>query len=647
MATPADRTTSNLCHRCATALEQDLGLGQADIGCKFKCLRESAQDGCPTCNWLWNSKPWLYKLGIPTATPAPDRGDDISVLRHATVDIASEAALSRLYESVYEARAFEYETNTLRITGNVWPVLKYSAILAPFETNVLPDFYKPSVNTGASETFHLARHWMNQCLTSHDICNAHRRPHWAPTRLLKVFPEDGGKISAKLEEQDQGHYSSNVEYIALSHRWLGDLESPLLSEKNRSQFRRKIKISSLKASIRDAIYATVRLGIDHLWIDTLCVLQDNKEDKTHEIGRMDSVYSNALCTIAAGVGETADEGCFLSRDVNQVKTHRMHLRFGGNESQYYNLRLSWDDTERELDDTSLSGRGWTFQERFLSPRTLHFCSKQVHWECRQFKANETHPDGDPAKSNRRWNLKFMDMATPWKKIIEAYTTRSLTFPADRLRAIQGVADFLQRDSTAKGQPDKYLHGLWRSSLLEFLLWGLKHEPRHDRLTKVAPTWSWASTNEEISFHDFGKLNVYDQGSPLVEILEILNSSDIDTTDADRGLETKNGIIKLRGRFQWSPRHQGVDSQLSGRNIQYDCRHTGQGDSEARNEYLPIFKAGSFETNDRFGGRFIGLIVRASSGRSPNSYERVGKYEDFCRSGWGNLPLREEQDIYLC
>lgn len=642
MASVTDLTTGNLCHLCAAMLEQDLQYQRKNRAHGFKSPRKLAQDGCPTCDWLWSSVPWLSRLEIPSAAPAPD-GGNILFPWHASIRTAPGEEWSPLYQWIDQIQAFSVNGGTIRSTAVPVPAPPDAAILAPFETNILSISQRPSEDTGASETLHMARQWMRKCMSSHVSCAAYRRPDWAPTRLLKVFSKDDGKIGAILEERDDGNYSSDVEYIALSHRWLGDDESPLLSEENRSQFHDKIEISTLKSSIRDAICATIRLGIYYLWVDTLCVLQDNRDDKMHEIGKMDSVYSNALCTIAAGVGETADEGCFTSRDVNQVITHGVHLRLGEKESQFYLLRPSWDDTNRELDNTGLAGRGWTFQERFLSPRTLHFCAKQVHWECREFEANETHPEGDPAQSNRRWNLNFVGVATPWTQIVESYTARALTVPADRLRAIQGVADFLHWNSIAKGQPDKYLHGLWRSSLPQCLLWGSKHQPRHDRLAKVAPTWSWASTNEEICFVG---CDPRENGTTLIDILEILSFSDIQTTDEDREVQTKDDVIRIRGRLCRPTRHQRADLQWYNPRISYDYKDTEQSDSEARNEYLPMYKYESGSSRQPIED-FKGIVVRALGVSSSKVYERVGKYYQYCRVGSGDLSFGEEQDIYLC
>lgn len=639
MATITDLApTSNFCQLCIAVLEQDVQYGPKDEARRFQSLKESAQDGCPMCYWLWNSIPQRSRLGI----------DDISFCRRrGAIHTDPGAQWSQWCEFIDKTQADPLGGSVNTVTSGLnrpVPPSRYDAIcvLAPLETNILSNSYRPSVNTGASETFQLATQWMQKCISSHISCSAYRRPDWAPTRLLRVFPKDKDRIGAKLEERDEGDYSNTVKYIALSHRWLGDNESPLLSEETRSLFRDDIEMSSLKASIRDAMCATVGLGIDHLWVDTLCVLQDNEDDKTHEIGRMDLIFSNALCTIAAGIGETANEGCFTSRDVNQLKTHGVHLRLGGDEPQYGLLRLSWTQTNRELDETSLAGRGWTFQERFLSPRTLHFCAKQVHWECRELRANEVHPEGDPTRRNWNSDRSFAGMADPWTKIIESYTARSLTFPVDRLRAIQGVADFIQRKLTAKGQADKYLHGLWQSSLPHSLLWRHNGRLKYNRLTRIAPTWSWASMNEEISFTICYLSLGY---TPVIDILEVVSGSGIHTTNTDREFETKDDVIRIRGRFYRSPGRHELDSRFHPQ-VTYDYKDAKESYSKARIEYLPMYKKLTEGFYSRPIENILGIAVR-ELGEGSRMYERVGGYSQYFRLGVGDLYFGEERDIYLC
>ena len=53
---------------------------------------------------------------------------------------------------------------------------------------------------------------------------------------------------------------------------------------------------------------TRTLGLDYLWVDTLCIIQDDEENKMKDIARIGSMYSSAHFTIIAADGDDADHG---------------------------------------------------------------------------------------------------------------------------------------------------------------------------------------------------------------------------------------------------------------------------------------------------------------------------------------------------
>jgi hypothetical protein len=58
----------------------------------------------------------------------------------------------------------------------------------------------------------------------------------------------------------------------------------------------------LLCTIRDAIEVTRSIGYRYLWVDSLCIIQDDKQEKDFQISMMDEIYNNATLTIAAGSG---------------------------------------------------------------------------------------------------------------------------------------------------------------------------------------------------------------------------------------------------------------------------------------------------------------------------------------------------------
>jgi hypothetical protein len=65
-------------------------------------------------------------------------------------------------------------------------------------------------------------------------------------------------------------------------------------------------IEELPLSIQDAIYLTRQIGERYLWVDSLCIIQDDPEDKAAVIPEMGAIYGNAYLTIVAADGSDSN-----------------------------------------------------------------------------------------------------------------------------------------------------------------------------------------------------------------------------------------------------------------------------------------------------------------------------------------------------
>jgi Heterokaryon incompatibility protein (HET) len=128
-------------------------------------------------------------------------------------------------------------------------------------------------------------------------------------------------------------------------------------------------------TIRDAILGCIALGECYLWVDSLCIQQDNEALRAVEIQKMDDIYMGAVFTIAAAAGSDANAGLpGVRRNSKQVF---QHVKVAGSHQMitrlpsFKNIMLSspWE------------ARGWTFQERVLSRRLFVFSEAQVHFFC--------------------------------------------------------------------------------------------------------------------------------------------------------------------------------------------------------------------------------------------------------------------------
>ncbi|UKZ82424.1 hypothetical protein TrVFT333_010213 [Trichoderma virens FT-333] len=133
---------------------------------------------------------------------------------------------------------------------------------------------------------------------------------------------------------------------------------------------------------------TKRLGCSYLWIDSLCIVQDDWDDWLREAARMGQVYKNSLGNIAATDGTDSSKGCFYIRNPRAIQPEPFddipdQTQYLVNDSDVFRHHI-------------LYTRGWVLQEVLLAPRVLHCCREQLYWHCDELRASEIFPNGMPA-----------------------------------------------------------------------------------------------------------------------------------------------------------------------------------------------------------------------------------------------------------
>jgi len=128
---------------------------------------------------------------------------------------------------------------------------------------------------------------------------------WSPTRLIDLSDPNG--VAVLLETKDEAPVGP---YITLSHCW-GEVEVPKTTRAILEEF--KARLPKLSKTFDDALFVARRLSIKYIWIDSLCIVQDDLEDWTAESSRMDQVYQNAFCNLAATASAHSEGGLFFSR----------------------------------------------------------------------------------------------------------------------------------------------------------------------------------------------------------------------------------------------------------------------------------------------------------------------------------------------
>lgn len=199
-----------------------------------------------------------------------------------------------------------------------------------------------------------------------------------PTRLLDVGSLDQPQLRLHLTIPN----SPQISYMTLSHCW-GQLRIKRLELGTLRQMREKIDMHDLTRTFQDAIQFTRESGIKFLWIDSLCIIQDSPTDWEKESEMMRDVYKNAFCNITATAAPDGRSGCFFERDLVLSQSLRVEIGSGGAGPPILYDFIFRDEWKRSVVDAPLNRRAWVLQEKFLSPRTLHFARDQLFWECHE------------------------------------------------------------------------------------------------------------------------------------------------------------------------------------------------------------------------------------------------------------------------
>ena len=317
------------------------------------------------------------------------------------------------------------------------------------------------------QCFEQIRSWIDNCLQLHKKCSKPETSGTLPKRVLDVGVIPGSNIISLYESQHEA-----VPYIALSHCWGNPTihKIPLKTLKsNINEMKNNISWDLLSKTFQQAITTTQQLGIRFLWIDSLCIIQDDGGDWEEQAALMGAIYEHAYLTISATSGASGADGCYFERDQPEKLDSGVHVQRRIDHAWYGNQSKAYPT----------ASRGWCLQERILSTRILHYTKAEMIWECRDSMDCEC---GDLTGGSTRPQTDGRD----WHKIVELYSKADLTKSSDKLPAISAMA-------SAKASQDGslYLAGLWVNEFPLNLGW---HCPETGRRPEsfTAPSFSWAS-----------------------------------------------------------------------------------------------------------------------------------------------------------
>lgn len=232
-----------------------------------------------------------------------------------------------------------------------------------------------------------AQDCLAKCASSHELCHLQSGNHFLPTRLINLQPGWEG-LDVRLEE-DHSVRSGSL-YIALSYSWGGHRPDCITTVDTLSRNKVRIPWDKLPLTFQDAAAFTLSLGIQYIWIDSICIIQEDEEDWQREAGKMYAVYKNSYLTLAALAGHDSTSG-LRNMSVEQGSVLLAQLRINQTSYPLYMRRnhyldsVAGDNIKGSFEDICrrypLLSRAWAYQERTVSPRVIFFTESEMIFQC--------------------------------------------------------------------------------------------------------------------------------------------------------------------------------------------------------------------------------------------------------------------------
>ncbi len=354
--------------------------------------------------------------------------------------------------------------------------------------------------------------WLRCCTESHEKCREVLSP--ASSRMPERVLDISGDMLRLVEQP----YPPSP-YVTLSHCW-GDPKHaelpPQTTHATLASRKEFILPSDLSPLFRDAIQLCRTVGYNYLWIDSLCIVQDDTADWAAQARAMAAIYENAQFNIAATGFHSGAESLFRDRSWVDDKGPRGHRGHTWHRYPVETHRVTTATNERGVPvfvrhshvrdhrfvqehaayyrwhQAPLMTRAWVFQELLLARRVLHVCASELIWVCRSQQACECGSMDDTAgldyftiwfpqlqepptkqllgqlrQDYNRGQVSARAVHDMWMRIVVQYSGMRLTRASDRAAALTGIATSIQ--PLLRGAD--YMAGMWLDDdLPRALMW---------------------------------------------------------------------------------------------------------------------------------------------------------------------------------
>ncbi|RFN51739.1 het-domain-containing protein [Fusarium flagelliforme] len=459
-------------------------------------------------------------------------------------------------------------------------------IHTPDQSQIIPHLrtfspYLESCDLDTSVSF--IKTQLSKCQEDHPAWEKTETP--LPTRAIYIGPSNS---HIRLFEAK----GMMARYVTLSHCWGGE-QPTITTMSNLAALTDCIDFDSLPIVFQQAILVARKLGVEYIWIDSLCIIQDSQSDWELESAKMCDYYENAYLTISTATSPNPNVPFLGPRDIKWKPIELQLVTEQGAEPMMAQRIATTPEEQGKL-----FTRGWAWQESAMSSQMVYFTPSELIWECskcdvhvvpqryipdsgssqrlgfsstmsklrfgfasgRSRFAVQTKFAGQKPYPDDHWDgeWSFDDSTEPdasdfdyiwdmWNDLVGYYSRRELTFLLDQLPALSGVASRVYEVTTSQ-----YLAGIWEDSLPVSLCW--VQEDQNDEALPLpkeylAPSWSWASVVRGVEFPIERTISRFE---PAIAILE----AKCHVPGLNPFGRVSDGYIKLRGKVFEAQRESG-------------------------------------------------------------------------------------------
>ncbi|KAH8805378.1 heterokaryon incompatibility protein-domain-containing protein [Xylogone sp. PMI_703] len=524
----ATQLGSTLCEKCQQYSEETFFFVKLQALKHLKCQRWGILESWESCDIKKNIHCPLCRLVCSSLAEQGLSCDDDSIyyyrLLFGTYQVKNSLTQSITLDDMVEGQEDNmwnlYLTNRLHVSTSPCVLDNVGYELARIRDTFGPTLEPPKVEAdilllaknrtkpqdgflqgrpvGGQVDFDLCRSWINICIEDHGGNCTPVPLHEFPGRRLTVIDVERRMIVLGV---------SACSYAALSYTWGKGVKQLELSQITLKRLTTPGGLddewSDIPQTIRDAMILCSRLSVRFLWVDALCIQQDDEENKHNQMHIMDAIYSGATFTIVAAFGRDSWAGlpgvqsntCFVE---NAEVVGSLTLATAQSTLYSATKDLPWNT------------RAWIFQEAILSKRLLIFtegvtyfqCNTALWWEDTQ---QEVPPPNATMIQTPHTLTPFFKRALPsepdftsYAELVEDYTRQSMTKHTDSLNAFSGIIHALEKPFNAE-----FFQGL---PLIFFDIALCFETPFLEDIERRSefPSWSWCGWKVEdgVSYDDF-------------------------------------------------------------------------------------------------------------------------------------------------